>query len=59
MCLHPFDQKILPCQDFLCLSCVCFQYWRVFNANMRKDSLGELVHWIMEAEKSHNRPLTS
>jgi hypothetical protein len=26
---------------------------------MRKDSLGELVHWIMEAEKSHNMPLTS
>jgi hypothetical protein len=31
MCLHPFDQKKLPCQDFLCLSCVYFWHWRVFN----------------------------
>jgi hypothetical protein len=32
-CLHPFDQKKSPCQDFLCLSCVCFQDYRVFNSN--------------------------
>jgi hypothetical protein len=29
----PFDQKKLPCQDFLCVSCVCFPHWRVFNSN--------------------------
>jgi type 1 glutamine amidotransferase len=33
MCLHPFDQKKLPCQDFLCLPCVWFRHWRVFNSN--------------------------
>jgi hypothetical protein len=22
------------CQDFLCLSCVCFWHWRVFNSNI-------------------------
>jgi hypothetical protein len=33
-CLHAFDQKKLPCQDFLCLLYVCFQHWRrVFNSN--------------------------
>jgi hypothetical protein len=32
-CLHPFDQKKLPCQDFLCLSCVCFRHQRVINSN--------------------------
>jgi hypothetical protein len=33
MCLHPFHQKKLPCQDFLCLSCVCFWHWGVINFN--------------------------
>jgi hypothetical protein len=32
-CLHPFDQKKFPCQDFLCLSCVCFWHQWVFNSN--------------------------
>jgi hypothetical protein len=34
MCLHPFDQKKLPCQDFLCFLCVCFWHQRVFNSNI-------------------------
>jgi hypothetical protein len=32
-CLYP---KKLPCQDFLCLLCVCFQHWRIFNSNKGK-----------------------
>jgi hypothetical protein len=34
--LHLFDQKKLPCQDFLCLSCVRFWHRRVFNSNRRE-----------------------
>jgi hypothetical protein len=30
----------LPCQDFLCLFCVCFQHWRVFNSNNLGAHLG-------------------
>jgi hypothetical protein len=35
-CLHSFDQKELPCQDFLCLLSVCFWHWRVFNSKRDK-----------------------
>jgi hypothetical protein len=38
VCLHPFDQKKLPCQDFLSLFCVCFWHRRVFNSNNEKRS---------------------
>jgi hypothetical protein len=34
MCSHTFDQKKLPCQDFLCVLCICFQHQRVFNSNI-------------------------
>jgi hypothetical protein len=36
-CLHPFDQKKLPCQDFLCLPCVCFQQ-RTTNSNEKSNT---------------------
>jgi hypothetical protein len=47
MCLHPFDQKKLPCQDFVYLSCVFFWHQRVFNSN----NLGawpRILHSIQE-----------
>jgi hypothetical protein len=48
MGLYPFDQKKLPCQDFLCLL-VCFQHQSVFNPN-NLGAWSGILHSIWERE---------
>jgi hypothetical protein len=48
-CMLAFDQKKLVCQDFLCLSWVCFQHQRAFISN-NLGAHSKILHSVQEGE---------